>query len=464
MNPVKIVPGALTLMAVVALFWWARVEPELHLEKRVPGQDVSGDRVPTKVELGLKEPKLETFDGTPADLPGAWPGFRGAGLDLIAAGETGLLETWPAAGPEVLWSIELGEGYASPAVLDGRVFVLDYDHESRADALRCLSLADGREIWRYSYPVVVKRNHGMSRTIPTVTAEHVVSFGPKCHVTCCDTNTGELRWQLDLVKDFGAEVPLWYAGQCPLVDGDRVILATGGEDLVMAVDIATGKVIWRSPNPRKWVMTHSSLLPIEFAGRRMYVYCASGGVVGVSAEDGAILWETEEWKISIATVPSPVDLGEGRLFFSGGYNAGSLFLDLRDEGGTITPVVRKRLEPEVFGSTQQTPILYEGHLYGVRPPPDSQLVCLDLDGNEVWASGAASKFGIGPYLIAGGMIFVMNDTGLLTLARASPDGYEELAAAQVLEGHDSWGPLALAGGRLLARDLTRMVCLDVKEN
>ena len=89
------------------------------------------------------------------------------------------------------------------------------------------------------------------------------------------------------------------------------------------------------------------------------------------------------------------------------------------------------------------------------------MVCLDPSGRRMWRSGSTHRFGIGPYLVADGMIYVMNDSGLLTLVEASPEGYKQLAQSRVLKGHDSWGPLALAGGRLLARDLKPMVCLDV---
>ena len=207
-------------------------------------------------------------------------------------------------------------------------------------------------------------------------------------------------------------------------------------------------------------MTHSSIMPMEFAGRKMYVYCGKGGVAGVSADDGSLLWETTDWKISIATVPSPVILPEGRIFLSGGYNSGAVMLQLKEQGGKLAAETLFRLEPKQFGSTQQTPIFFDNHLFGVRER-DKQLVCLDLAGNEVWKSGSRNKFGIGPYMIADGLIFVLDDSGVLTLAEASPAGYKPLAQAQVLDGHDAWGPMALVGGRLIVRDLTRMVCLDV---
>jgi outer membrane protein assembly factor BamB len=285
-------------------------------------------------------------------------------------------------------------------------------------------------------------------------------MGPKCHVVCVNALTGERLWGLDLVRQYGATIPPWYAGQCPLVDHGAVILAPGGKDaLLLALDGESGQVLWRAPNPHGWKMTHSSIVPMDFAGQRQYVYCANNGVVGVSAKDGSILWETTDWKISLATVPSPLILDGGRIFLSGGYNAGSLMLQLRPEGGRFIPQTVFKLEPEVFGATQHTPILYRDHIYGVRP--DNRFVCLTLEGKTVWTSGSGQQFGLGPFLLADGVIFAMNDSGLLRLIEATPEKYHELAKAQVLKGRESWGPLALAGGRLLARDLTRMVCLDV---
>ena len=107
-------------------------------------------------------------------------------------------------------------------------------------------------------------------------------------------------------------------------------------------------------------------------------------------------------------------------------------------------------------------MLLDGHLYGVRQH-DKKLVCLDLDGNEAWNSGR-DKFGSAPYMVADGLIYAMNDDGLLTMAEATPAGYKVLGKAQVIEdGVTAWGPMALVGGRLIVRDMTRMVCLDVAE-
>ncbi len=356
--------------------------------------------------------------------------------DLSGSGN--LARTWSANGPRELWAIDVGEGYAGAAVRNGRVYLLDYDRDHKQSALRCLSIADGSEIWRFAYPLVIKRNHGMTRTVPVVTDKFVVALDSKCNVFCLDATTGKLQWGIGLVREFGATVPQWYAGQCPLVDGDKVILAPGGPDaLLLAVDLETGKPLWQTPNPHDWKMTHSSVMPMEFAGRRIYIYCASGGVVGVDAKDGALLWETSDWKISIATVPSPLPLPDGRIFLSGGYNAGSLMLQLKEENAKITPQQLFRLTPEVFGATQHTPIFKDGHVYGVRA--DGQFVCLDLNGKIIWTSGTGRTFGLGSFLLTGDLIFALNDNGKLSLLEASPARFNLLAQAQVLHDRESWG-------------------------
>jgi outer membrane protein assembly factor BamB len=337
--------------------------------------------------------------------------------------------------------------------------VLDYDHAAQADALRCFSLADGSQLWKNSYSVAVKRNHGMSRTVPAIAGGSVVTLGPKCHLTSWDAGSGQVKWHLDLVQQFGATVPEWYAGQCPLVENGRVIVATGGGALLVAFDLASGHPVWQTPNPQGWRMSHSSVLPVTFAGVRMYVYCFKEGVVGLSAANGTQLWQTTDWRVSTATVPTPVDLGQGRLMLTGGYNAGAALLQLSQSGGQIQPSIAYRLQANVFGSAQHTPILYNGHLYGIIQ--NGQLVCLDLSGSPLWRSGHVARFGLGPHIIASGLIYALGEQGVLTLAEATPAGYNQLAQAKILDSLPAYGPMALVSGRLLARDSTRMVCLDV---
>ncbi len=210
-------------------------------------------------------------------------------------------------------------------------------------------------------------------------------------------------------------------------------------------------------------MTHASVVPMELAGHRLYVYCATGGVVGVSADDGALLWQSTAWTMQFATAPSPVVLPEGRLFLSSGYDnkVGSMVLQLIPGPGPWQASTLLQLAPKQFNSEQQTPILYDGHLFGVRKQGGGKLACLDLDGKQIWESGK-DRFGLGPYMIADGAILAMSNDGLLVMAEANTVEYRPLSRCQVFEnGTDAWGPMALAGGRLIVRDMTRMTCLDL---
>jgi outer membrane protein assembly factor BamB len=462
-------PGVLAVLAVGLLAWWLLGEATADLAMRVPGLQGDGlglgetdsqARTLTRADVG--EPIAGS--GIPSELAGTWPWFRGPNHDGICDDGVRLSRGWPEAGPAVLWTVELGPGHAGPAVAGGCVYVLDYDVNNEADTMRCLSLDDGREIWRNSYPVVVPENHGMSRTVPAVAGGSVVSLGPKCHVVCWDSGTGQCRWVKDLVHEFGAKVPAWYAGQCPLIDNGRVILAPSGDAFLIAVDCAAGEVKWESPKLRDWEMTHVSIAVMELGGRRTYVYCGSGGAAGIAADDGSLLWETTEWVGRMATCPTPVPVGDDRIFFCSGYKAGSLMVRITEQGNAPAAAPLFRLKPKVFESEQHTPILFQDHLYGVRTKPGGeQLVCLDLEGNEVWNSGG-EKFGRGPYLIADGLIYLMDDDGTLTMVEATVEAYRPLGQFQVMEnGHDAWGPMAMVEGRLIVRDLTRMVCLDVSD-
>ena len=242
--------------------------------------------------------------GLAAALKGSWSQFRGADRTNIAGADgPPLARNWPAEGPPLLWRVEVGEGHAGAAIDQGRVYLVDYDREKSEDAIRCLSLADGQEIWRYTYSNELKRNHGMSRTVPAVGAGYVVSLGPKCRVTCLRADSGEHVWSIDLPAECGTVVPPWYAGQCPLIQGDQVILAPAAKPLMMAVELATGEVSWRTEGYEDMGMTHSSVVPATLGGTAQYIICTSRGVVGVGAENGRVLWHEPQWKIGIANIP-----------------------------------------------------------------------------------------------------------------------------------------------------------------
>jgi outer membrane protein assembly factor BamB len=389
-----------------------------------------------------------------------WPQFRGPNRDAIST-ETGLLRKWPEGGPKVRWRTEACEGYSAPAVFNGRVYFNDYDPKENRWLVRCLSLAEGKELWRYGYERRIRTNHGITRTMPAVDGEYVFSLDPKCILHCLDAETGREVWQKNLVAEYGTRIPPWYAGQCPLIEPDRVLIAPGGSSLVVALDKATGDPIWETPNPEKWTMSHSSLMPAEIGGVKQYLYTTLNGPVGVSAEDGALLWHFP-WKFNVAVPTSPLPVGDGRVFLTSCYEAQTVMIRVgRNSDAFKAEEVFSFAENE-WNSETHTPIVYRDHIYAVGKKRRGLFTCLDLDGKIVWDSEGHASFGLGSYILADGMFFVMEGkTGTLRLLDANAKEYRELDSAKVVSGPDVWAPLTLAGGALLVRDMAQLVCLEV---
>ena len=421
-----------------------------------------------KVNIGETFAFFKTCD----DIPGTrWPRFRGADFDNVSKENIRLIDKFPKEGPKILWKIPLGEGHAAPAVYDGRVYLLDYNETQKQDLLRCFSLATGEELWQRGYTVRLKRNHGLSRTIPAVTDKYVVTIGPRCQVMCVDRLKGDLLWGLDLAAEYNTEVPFWYTGQCPMVDNDTAIIATGGKSLMIAIDCKTGKKVWETPNPQNWKMSHSSVMPMIFKGKKMYVYCAVGGMCGVSAQGsdrGKLLWSTPVFSPSVIA-PSPVILDNGLIYMTAGYGAGAVVIQIKESGGRFTAELKEKYKPnEGLASEQQTPVFYNGYLFGILPKDAGglreQFACFKASDTRksLMSSGKTTRFGLGPYILADNKFFILNDDGEMTIAKYSTSTFQVLDKAKILDGQDSWGPIAITGGYLLMRDSKTMVCLDVR--
>jgi len=446
------------------LGWWLTFDPVSEITASLPGEDgrpIGARAAAPAARVNIGE-YYAAFEGSASGPEGEWPRFRGARFDNSAVGPP-VTDSPPDAETKVLWSVSLGEGYAGAAVSGGRVYVLDYLEDERADALRCFSLGNGEEIWRRWYRVDIKRNHGRSRTVPSVADGYAVTIGPECHVMCVDAETGDLLWTLDLAADFGTEVPLWYTGQCPLIDNGLAVIASGGESLVMAVDCESGAIVWQTPNPEGFEMSHSSVIPMTIHGRYTYVYCAVGSIVGIDPETGRELWSTTDFNAKVIA-PSPVHLGDGLIWVTAGYGAGSILIRVSPDL-TVETVSRNRPQ-EGFACEQQTPLEYRGLLYGIMPKDGGALrnefVCWDPDQGLVWSSGETYRFGLGPFMRVGDTFLILSDEGVLTAADAGADSFSPLWSVRILEGTDSWGPMAYVDGLLIARDSYTMVCVDVR--
>lgn len=269
----------------------------------------------------------------PAATGSNWPQFRGPARDNISR-ETGLLRKFPAGGPKPLWSVPVAQGYAAAAIVSGRVYHHDYDEAKQEWLVNCRNLLDGKLLWQFREAREIRPNHAITRTVPAVDSRFVFSLDPKAVLHCLDIKTGKQLWRKSLVTDYQATIPVWYNGQCPLLEENRIVIATGGAAILAALDKATGKDIWRTPNPGKTAMSHSSVMPATLGGVKQYLYGTLKGPLGVSAEDGKLLWEFPR-KFNVAVAPSPIGVSEDLVFMTGSYDAGSVMVRVRNAGGAF---------------------------------------------------------------------------------------------------------------------------------
>ncbi len=463
---------ATSLAFVGAIIWWNLSGPSIELKISEPGMDnrlTNSNGETEEIDIGEFYSRFLSIESR---LEESWPRFRGNDFDNIKKRGVPLIDSFGEGNTNVLWSVDLGEGHAGPAVYKGLVYVMDYDEELKADMLRCFSLVDGRELWRRWYNVHVKRNHGMSRTIPAVSEDYILTIGPRSHVMCLDRSSGDLLWSIDIEKKYESQIPFWYTGQCPLIDRNKAIIATGGKALMIAVDCRTGDILWETPNPNALKMSHSSIMPWEFRGTKMYVYSAVGGVVGIAADGpkaGEVLWESLKWGCSVVA-PSPVCFPDGKIFLTAGYGAGSMVFRVSESDGNFSVEKLDDYKPnEGLASEMQTPLYYDGMVYGIMPKDAgslrNQLVCVDpLDFKKIiWSSDKANRFGLGPYMIADNKLFILKDNGTLSIVRPSKREFLLMDQIKVMDGHDAWAPLAIADGYLLLRDAEKMICMDIRK-
>lgn len=417
-----------------------------------------------------------------------WPQWLGPKRDGHWR-ETGIVEKFPAGGPPLVWRTGIGAGYSGPAVVAGRVYVMDRHvaegaprPKSAFDAstipgnerVLCLDAANGGVIWKREYdcPYTVSYAAG-PRTTPVVAEGRVFTLGTMGHLACQDAADGRLIWSRNFVADFGLKVPTWGVSAHPLLDGDKLICVVGGDGCVaVAFDKNTGRELWRALSAKE--PGYCPPVIYEVGGRRQLIIWHAEAVNGLNPDTGRVLW-TEPWKLNygmaIAT-PRPLDDG---LFLTCFYNGS---MRLRFEPGHEMPVVAwKTAKPSErdtvnLNSTMATPWIEGGHVYG--PCSYGQFRCLRWDtGERLWetfepTTGKAERWGNCFVVKNGARWFLVSEKGDLIVAKLSPQGYEEISRAHVLDPVNMdpgrpvvWSHPAFANRRIYLRNDREMVCLDL---
>jgi outer membrane protein assembly factor BamB len=401
-----------------------------------------------------------------------WPGVYGPARNNTSD-QKGVLRSWPAEGPKVLWTAPVGPGFGGPAVSDGKVYLLDRD-EAVGDKLRVLELSSGKELWSFAYDAPGKFMFAGSRTTPTVDGDRVYISGPLGDLYCLNTKTQKPVWHKNIWKDFGgADLPRWAVVQHPLIYGNLLIVAPQTSQVgAVAYDKLTGELKWKSA-PLSGTTGYVSPSIVKVGGEdHVVVTMASvgrgrtakdGTLNGLDPKTGKVLWTYTNWQCPIP-VPQPVDAGEGRVLITGGYGAGSAMFKVQKKEDGSYGVTELFKNPD-FGAHTQAPILYKDHFYShytINERSDG-LVAMAMDGQIKWKTDQQPPFVRGGAILADNLLLTTDGSTKLYLVEPDPAAFKPVASAVVLEAGDNWAPLALVDGKLIIRGQKEMKCLQVAQ-
>lgn len=387
---------------------------------------------------------------------GDWPQWRGPDRTDVSQ-ETGLLQQWPAGGPKKLWTFDnAGAGYAGMAVVGDTLYTMGA--RGGTELLIAVNLANGTQKWATAMGPALENGWGDGpRGTPAVDGDRVYALSGEGFLTCCKTSDGERLWQVRM-QALGGKIPNWGYAESVLVDGERVLCTPGGrQGAIVALDKHTGDILWQSSEFTENAH-YSSIIPIEFDGKRQYVQLTMSKVAGVDAETGNLLW-TSDWPGRTAVIPTPI-FKDGKVYVTSGYGAGCKLVQL---GG--------RNPQEVYSNTIMKNhhggvVLVGDHLYGYSDQVG--WTCQDFEtGKLVWNERRA--LGKGSVTYADGRLYCVGESdGAVVLAEASPGGWTEHGRFKLSPQSENrsprgriWTHPTVANGKLYLRDQELISCYDI---
>jgi outer membrane protein assembly factor BamB len=384
-----------------------------------------------------------------------WPQVLGPNRNGTYAGPP-LLESWGSSGPKVVWRKQVGQAFAGPAVVQGRVLL--FHRVGNDEVLESLDAKTGMSMWRYAYPTTYRDDFGFDegpRAVPVVSGGIVYTFGAQGQLHAVDLAKGTRVWSEDTMKRFNVPKGYFGAAGSPLVEGGLVIANIGGDKAGMvAFDAKTGKVAWTATDDDA---SYSSGTAATIAGRRSAVFLTRDNLIGLDPATGTIQFQ-RRWRARIAAsvnAATPLVVGDS-IFVSAQYGPGAGVL--RVDGSKLTDVWTS---DEALSNHYATSVYYDGHLYGYhgRQEFGPSLRAVEFKtGTVKWSQ---EQFRAGSITLAGDKLLVIREGGEMILAPASPQGFKPLTRAQVLPGVVRPLP-AIADGFVYVRNENTLVCLDLR--
>lgn len=405
-----------------------------------------------------------------------WPQWRGMNRDGVWH-ETGIIESFAGPQLDAEWTAEISNGYSGPTVAEGRVYVTDRVVDPvQMERVLCFDATTGERLWTHEYTC---RYHRVGypdgpRASVTIAGGRAYSLGTMGHLRCLDAVSGELLWKKDPGTDYDVDKPVWGIAAAPLVEGNLVIVQLGArpDACIVAMDKETGREVWRALEDPA---SYSAPVMIEQAGERVLVCWTGSHIVGLNPATGEVHWQydTPQSKMVI-NVPTPVIDGD-RLFLSSFYD-GAYMLRLHQDMLGIEKIWQRQGKSErdtdALHAMITTPLIQGDYVYGV----DSygQLRCLDgRTGDRVWEDLTAvppDRWATIHMVRNGDRIWMFNDRGELIISTLSPDGFNEISRAKLIDPTKgqlsrgdgvAWSHPAFANKHIFIRSDTQLLCASL---
>lgn len=396
---------------------------------------------------------------------GDWPQILGPNRNGIAEKET-LADRFPAGGPKVLWSHEVGNGFAGVAVAEGKAVV--FHRVGGMERVEALDAATGKPLWKRDFPTTYQpafvEDNG-PRATPLIHKQHIYTYGAMGQLRCLELANGNLVWERDTFEDYNSKRPFrgeppegyFGLGSTPLVVEDKLIANVGGDEEgagLVAFSLKDGNTLWKSTQERAG---YSSPILTTVDNVRHVISVTRLSVVSVDPANGNVRFRFPfngpGPKVSAA---NPVMLGD-HLFITASYGAGAVFAEVLPKEARIV-----WQSDEVLSSQYTTPIVVEGKLIGIHGRQDigePVLRCIDPQSQKVlWEKDG---LGYATLLAADGKLLVLTTQGELVLASLDTTAYKELSRAR-LSNHTVRALPALANGLFYVRDTETLRCLDLR--
>ncbi len=369
----------------------------------------------------------------------------------------GLAASWSASGPRQLWKRELGEGYSAISV-DGNALYSMYQKGER-EIVIAMDGKSGRTLWEYAYqaPITNKMSNAPGpRATPLIIGNLIYTAGATGKFHCLDKRNGKVIWAHDLFKEFNGQVQDEYYASSPLAYKHTVIVPVGAPDgSVIAFNQKDGAVVWKTQN---YKISYASPLLIKVDGQEQVVLMMEEAIIGIDPNQGELLWSYAHKNRTKTNVSTPVWGDDNILFCSSAYDSGSRGLKLKRTGNKTTVAevwYQPRMRVHMTNAMRIGDIVYASS--GDFGP--SPFTAVDVKSGQIlWQVRVLAK---ASFIYADGRFIMLDEDGNLALATPEKDGLKIHSKVELLT-KTAWTPPTLAGTKLYIRDRKTIIALDLK--